>query len=178
MSPAPTTPASAEPPDQPSVRELLESDHARLDALLATAADTSRSAIDLPAYAEFRAGLLRHIGMEEKILFPIVRRLQEGEALAQARQARLDHGALAALLVPTPTLDIIAQLRALLGLHNPLEEGPAGLYATCQTLAAAELPALVARLRAAPPVPLAPHFDGPRAFAAIERLLRAAGRDL
>jgi hypothetical protein len=159
-----------------SIRDLLEADHARLDALLARAAGGTRSALDLGAYAEFRAGLLRHIGLEEKILFPTARRLQGGEPLAQARQARLDHAALAALLVPTPTVDIVARLRALLALHNRLEEGPAGIYAACEELAIAELPALVARLRAAPPVPPAPHFDGPRALAAIDRLLRAAGR--
>ena len=72
----------------------------------------------------------------------------------------------------------LERLRALLALHNPLEEGLAGLYAACERLAVDELPALVARLEAAPAVPPAPHFDGPRGFAAIDRLLRATGRDI
>ena len=160
-----------------TVRELLERDHVRLDRLLAAALEPS-STIDLTAYAEFRAGLLRHIGMEEKILFPAARRLRGGQPLDQAQQARLDHAALAALLVPTPTIDLVTKIRALLALHNPLEEGPTGIYAACDALAAAELPELLARLRSAPAVPAAKHFDGPRAFAGIERLLRAAGRDL
>lgn len=166
------------PQSPTTVRELLERDHARLDALLSAAAREPAPAIETSAYAEFRAGLLRHIGMEEKILFPTARRLRGGEALEQARQAKLDHAALAALLVPTPTRDVLRQVQRLLALHNPLEEGPAGIYAACETLAVAEQPALLARLRSAPPVPTAQHFDGPRAFAAIDRLLRAAGRDL
>ena len=42
-----------------------------------------------------------------------------------------------------------------------------------ETLAGAEVDALVTRVRAMPEVPMARHFDGPRAFAAIENLLRA-----
>ncbi|HLK92647.1 MAG TPA: hemerythrin domain-containing protein [Polyangia bacterium] len=112
-----------------SLRELLVTDHLRLDSLLAAAAGGAGSTLDLGAYAAFRGGLLRHIGMEEKILFPAARRLRGGEPLAQARQARLDHAALAALLAPTPTIDLVARVHALLALHNPLEEGPDGLHA-------------------------------------------------
>ena len=43
----------------------LADDHARLDALL------TRGTTDPAAYADFRRGLLRHIGMEEKILLPV-----------------------------------------------------------------------------------------------------------
>jgi hypothetical protein len=50
------------------VASFLAGDHVRLDALLRRA--TAPRAIDEAAYAEFRAGLLRHIGMEEKILLP------------------------------------------------------------------------------------------------------------
>jgi Hemerythrin HHE cation binding domain len=157
------------------LRELLERDHARLDALLG-AAHPDSGPIDEAAYEEFRGGLLRHIGIEEKILLPAARRLRGGQPLDVARQLRADHGALAALMVPTPTQPIVMTLKRLLAEHNALEEGPAGLYACCEALAQAELPALLARIRAAPPVPTAPHYDGPRAFAAIDRLLGAAGR--
>lgn len=156
------------------LRDLLERDHARLDGLLrATAAGGH---IDPVVYEEFRAGLLRHIGLEEKILLPTARRLRGGDPLEIARQLRLDHAALAALLVPTPTAAILSTLTSLLAAHNALEEGSHGVYAACEELADAEVPALLARLRAAPPVPTAPHYDGPRAFAAIDRLLLAAGR--
>jgi hypothetical protein len=161
-----------------TVRQLLEGDHARLDALLNAAAGASNGPIDMVAYGGFRTGLLRHIGMEEKILLPAARRLRGGAPLERATQLRLDHAALAALLVPTPTFELLAKLRSLLALHNPLEEGPEGVYAECEALAATDQPELLTRLQEAPEVPPARHFDGPRAFAAIDRLLRAAGRDV
>jgi hypothetical protein len=81
---------------------FLASDHGRLDGLLQRAM-TEAGAIDRAAYAEFRARLLKHIGMEEKILLPEAQRVRGGEPLAMAAKLRLDHSALAALLVPTPT---------------------------------------------------------------------------
>ena len=55
------------------VFHYLAADHARLDELLRVAG-ARPDAIDRPSYAAFRAGLLRHIGLEEKILFPAARR--------------------------------------------------------------------------------------------------------
>jgi hypothetical protein len=151
--------------------ELLQQDHARLDELLRRA--DAGPAIDADSFAAFRGGLLRHIAIEEKVVLPEARRLRGGEPLAIARQLRADHAALAALLVPSPTRDIIATVRKVLSEHNPLEEGPGGVYDACEALAGAELDALVVRARAVPEVRLARYFDGPRAFAAIEMLLRA-----
>ena len=150
------------------IRRFLEEDHQRLDHLLHLAAT------DAAAYEQFRAGLLRHIGMEEKLLLPLAKRLRGGEPLAEARILRADHSALAAMLVPTPTPQLLDQIAALLQRHNPIEEGAAGVYAACEALAGAEADDLLQRLMTAPAVPVAPHFDGPRAFASIERLLRAA----
>jgi hypothetical protein len=48
------------------IYRLLAGDHTRFDGLLERAV-TEAGAIDRAAYAEFRAGLLKHIGMEEKI---------------------------------------------------------------------------------------------------------------
>ena len=48
---------------------FMADDHARLDGLLREAV-ARPDVIDRAAYAQFRAGLLKHIGMEEKILFP------------------------------------------------------------------------------------------------------------
>jgi hypothetical protein len=152
------------------IRRYLEDDHLRLDQLLA------RADVDTDAYEQLRAGLLRHIGMEEKILLPAAKRLRGGQPLPKARLLRADHSALAAMLVPSPTATLLAQIRSLLAQHNPIEEGPHGVYAVCETLAAAEADQLLERLKATPEVPLAQHFDGPRAFENIERLLRAAER--
>ncbi len=153
---------------------FLADDHARLDALLRRAlADPNH--IDAIAYAEFRAGLLKHIGMEEKILLPAAQRARGGEPLPIAAKLRLDHGALAALLVPSPTLAVVAALRRILAAHNPIEEGPGGLYDTCEELAGAERDTILARLRAAPDVRVARHVDGPRVLAAAHQALKRAG---
>jgi hypothetical protein len=65
--------------------------------------------IDGTPYAGFPAGLLRHIGMEEKILLPAAQRANGGVALPVAARLRLEHGAIA-LLVPTPSPTIVAAL--------------------------------------------------------------------
>jgi hypothetical protein len=128
--------------------------------------------VDMKVFAEFRAGLLRHIAMEEKVLLPEACR-RNGEPLPIAKQLRADHAALASLLVPMPTHEIVAMIRGILEDHNPLEEGLGGMYHVCERLAGAELEALLARVRATPDVPSKPHFDGPRVHEHIARLLRA-----
>ena len=77
------------------IYHYLADDHARPDTLLERA--TARpDAIDASAYAGFRAGLLKHIAMEEKILLPAAQRQRDGQPLPIASKLRLDHGALAA----------------------------------------------------------------------------------
>lgn len=159
------------------ISRLLADDHARLDALL-TRATALPGQIDQSAYAEFRAGLLRHIGMEEKLLLPAAQHARGGEPLPVAARLRLDHGAIAALLVPTPTPAIVAALRRILRAHNAVEEGPDGVYEACEQLAGADGAALLARLRAAPAVPVHAHVDGPRIMDATRRALARAGYSL
>jgi hypothetical protein len=118
------------------IHRYLAGDHQRLDDLLERA--TSGETIDDAAYHQFRPGLLKHIGLEEKILLPAAQRLRGGEPLAVAAKLRLDHGALAALLVPAPTPQVIAAIRAILRLYNPIEEDPGGMYEQCEELAGAE----------------------------------------
>lgn len=142
------------------IETFMTADHVRLDVLLRRAKQADRS-IDAETYAEFREGLLRHIGMEEKILLPFARAKRAGDPLELGRALRKDHGAIAKLLVPTPTHSICDDLRAVLEKHNPLEEGTDGLYAICDALAGDEAAAVVERLRAQPMVPVAKHYDGP-----------------
>jgi len=151
------------------VHDLLHRDHQRLAGLL-------DAALDPDSYQAFRAGLLRHIGMEEKILLPLAKRLGGGRPLPLARQMKLDHSALAALLVPTPTPAIVARIRTLLDAHNVMEESADGVYAQCERIAAGELETLARELERAPEVKLAAHCDTPRVFDSIERNLRATGR--
>lgn len=60
------------------IHSFLSQDHARLDALLIRAT-SHPEVVDAASYADFRAGLLRHIAIEEKVLFPAV------PSLARAR---------------------------------------------------------------------------------------------
>ena len=155
---------------------LLAEDHTRLDALLQRAV-AQPGTMDRAAYAEFRAGLLKHIGMEEKILLPAAQRARGGEPLPIAAKLRLDHGALVALLVPTPTPQIVAAIRTILTTHNAIEEGPGGVYEVCEQLVGAEADALVASLRAAPEVPVHPHVDSALVRNAARRAVTRAGFD-
>jgi hypothetical protein len=134
--------------------------------------------IEQGTYNEFRAGLLRHIGMEEKILLPAAQRWTGGTPLPIVATLRLDHGAIAALLMPTPTTDFVAALRRILEQHNLIEEGPDGLYGICDRLAGAEAEQLMARLRAAPEVAVIPHSDTPAVLGAVHRALERAGYTL
>ncbi len=112
--------------------------------------------------------------MEEKILLPAAQRANGGTPLSIAATLRLEHGAIAALLMPTPTPELITALRSILKKHNKVEEGLDGLYATCDKLAGAETEDLVAKLRAAPAVTVLPHSDTPAVLSAVRRALERA----
>lgn len=153
------------------IHQFLADDHARLGALLARA--LAPSVVDRAAYDAFRAGLLRHIAMEEKVLFVDARARRGGEPLPVTRQLHADHAALASLLVPSPTHALLATVRDLLAEHDPLEEGPGGLYEQCEQLAGAELGDVLARMHAIPRVRVSKHVDEPRVHAHIDRMLAA-----
>ena len=157
------------------IRHFLAADHERLDALLSSAVKPSGN-VDLATYAEFRAGLLRHIGIEEKILFPASQRVNGGTPLPMVARLHLEHGALALLLVPTPTAGIVAEIRSILDGHNEREEGPGGVYDFCDRLLGTEMAAVLEELRTYPPVKLAPHFDGPGISRRAEDALRAVSQ--
>jgi hypothetical protein len=159
-----------------SIKDYLERDHQRLDQLLARAA-REQGRIGLQAFAEFRRGLLKHIGMEEKILLPTIQAARAGEPLPIAVRLRLQHGAIAALLVPSPRPAVLKALKAILEQHNAIEEGPQGVYAQCDRIAGEQALALLDRLRAAPEVPAAPHVDSDRVEVSARRALDRAGFD-
>ena len=159
------------------ITRWLSADHARLEGLLRQAT-AGNDAIDPTPYAEFRRGLLRHIGIEEKVLLPAAQRAQDGEALPVAARLRLDHGAIAALLVPAPTPAIVATLRSILTGHNALEEGSAGVYAVCDRLLAGDAEAIVRTMASQPEIHASPHNDGPKVEAALRRALTRAGHRL
>ena len=132
--------------------------------------------VDLASFGEFRAGILRHIGMEERVVFPAARRAR-GFKLAIEAGLRADHGAIAALLVPSPTVARVAQIRSFLEAHNRREEQPGGAYDACDSaVGAAEAERLVQELRGFPDVPLKPYRDGEAVLRHIEATLELARR--
>lgn len=159
------------------IANFLAGDHRRLDGLL-QAADVHPGRINSEAYDQFRAGLLRHIGMEEKLLLPALQRWRGGDPVPMAAKLRLDHGALATLLVPTPTAQILATIRRILAGHNQLEEGPDGLYALCDRLPDTEMKRLWDALQAAPTVNVMRHSDSPAVMKTLEGALARAGYPL
>ncbi len=73
---------------------------------------------------------------------------------------------------------MIAALRAILTLHNPIEEDPGGVYETCEELAGAEVDEILRQLQEAPEVRVLPHVDNPFVMEATRRALARAGYDL
>jgi len=155
----------------------LAGDHDRLDALLERAMSDPAN-IDAAAYAQFRAGLLKHIAMEEKVLLPAAQKARGGDALPIAARLRLDHGALTALLVPSPTASTVAAIRAVLKFHNPIEEDPGGVYDQCETLVGAEAEPILNELKNYREVKVLPHVDSPFVMEAARRAIARAGYDL
>ena len=156
------------------ITDFLLEDHRRLEGLLQSAV-AQAGTVDQGTYDQFRAGLLRHIGMEEKILLPAAQRLRGGAPLPIAAKLRLDHGAIASLLMPPPSAAVIATIRAVLKVHNTIEEGPGGLYETCDELAGSESAELLAKLQAAPELGVLPCSDSPVVMPAVQRALERAG---
>ena len=156
------------------IHRYLAGDHERLDGLLERAISAPEN-IDGAAYSQFRLGLLKHIGMEEKVLIPAAQRLPGGEPLPVAPKLRLDHGALVALLVPSPTARIVAAIGAILEAHNPIEEDPGGVYDQCEELVGAEADRISHDLEKYPEVKVLSHVDNPFVMEATRRALARAG---
>ncbi|MCA9627032.1 MAG: hemerythrin domain-containing protein [Myxococcales bacterium] len=152
------------------ITNYLIRDHHRLhDELQASVRDGE---FDPVPFARFRAGLLRHIGLEEKLLFPAVKRIA-GSLPDGALQLRIEHGALTSLLVPTPDPTLVMEIASLLEEHDALEESV--VYAECETVLGEAMSRRLTReaeRRASPP--LVPHFDGPGVHRTAAAALAAA----
>ena len=154
--------------------QYLSDDHDRLDTLLQHAV-ARPDLIDMERYAEFRKGLLRHIGMEEKIMLPTIAKLLDGRQAAIAERLRLEHGALVALLVPPPSASIIATIRSILQVHNTLEEQDGGLYQCFEQLVGSDTDMLLEKLKSTPEVSVLPHNERPDVLDATRRAVARAG---
>jgi len=157
-----------------NIHRYLADDHRCLDGLLDRAlADAEH--LDAAAYARFRAGLLKHIGMEEKVLLPAAQKRRGGAPLEIASRLRLDHGALAALLVPPPSARVVAAIRGILKLHDRIEEDPGGLYDQCEAIVGSDADEVLSRLQKFPEVKVLPHVDSDFVMEAARRALARAG---
>jgi len=156
------------------LHRFFTDDHRRLEDLL-NRATANPAAIDSVAYDEFRRGLLKHIGLEEKILFPAAQQASGKAPLPIAAKLRLDHGALAALTVPPPSTAIVAALRAILAEHDRLEESPDGIYEQCERLIGEGVGDLLIKLRSTPDLEAMPPNPDPRVIDAVRRTMTRAG---
>ncbi|HVO11391.1 MAG TPA: hemerythrin domain-containing protein [Vicinamibacteria bacterium] len=157
------------------LHRFFAADHDRLDALLRQAL-AQPGGVDRGPFDALRAGLLRHIGMEEKLLFPAARSLRP-ELLAITSRLRVDHGAIAALLVPSPTALVVDDLLSVLGPHNRREEDDGGVYDACDAaLGEAAARRMVEQLRGFPEPPLNPYNDGPEVRRHVAATLAASRR--
>lgn len=152
---------------------ILLADHQRLHALLAQA--QAGESLDTQAFAMFRQGLLRHIAIEEKILFPAAREVLGNQI--RWRELRVEHAALTSLLVPTPDRGLLGEIALLLRDHDAREEGASGLYAEIERVLPAEhLRQLATRAAALPLIPVRPHQEGPGVHRTRASALESAGR--
>lgn len=158
-----------------TIHRFLSADHDRLDSFLIKAREGRDAELDMDSYEEFRRGLLKHVGMEEIILLPAVKRFSGRPAVFAAR-VRREHAALTALLVPTPTPRVLEAIVAVLGPHNVMEEGEPGLYRQCeQAMTSDQREEVLSQLVHARDIPPAAHADGPRVMTVIRRALDEAG---
>lgn len=150
------------------IAQHLAEDHDRLDALLERARAPDGS-VDMEAFELFRAGLLRHIAIEEKLLFTLLKR-RAPELVPDVELLRAEHSAIARLLCYRPDARLIDDVRALLGPHNAREEGDEGIYAAAERAAGDELEALtreVVAFGAIRPAPYRETRDAPTAEEAL-----------
>jgi iron-sulfur cluster repair protein YtfE (RIC family) len=150
---------------------FLTADHLLLNALF-SGAFTRPGQIDRRSFDDFREALLHHIAIEEKILLPAARDARAGEPLPGARRLRIEHGAIAALLEPSPTPEIAAEIRKILDPHNVVEEGEGGIYEACDALLGGQSEAILRRIREYPRVKVARYQNGPRVCRTAEEALR------
>jgi hypothetical protein len=158
-----------------TITDYLTEDHRRLHELLDRSDADGIDGIDGESFAAFRAGLLRHIGIEEKLLLPAVKR-RLGAPLEAAMRLRMEHAALTSLMVPSPDRALIREIRWLLDRHDAREEGPDGVYGACAAALAEENAALYIRARDQKPVPVSAYYDGPEAHRTAAGALASAER--
>jgi hypothetical protein len=157
------------------LRAWLARDHEEINALALDA--RAPYGIDNEAFERFRERLLRHMGIEERLLFLQIERSSEGPLAEVIHELRIDHAALTSLLVPTPDHVLAQEIADLLERHTQLEESPGGVYDQCIALLDDDTAdAILYDACEARPVQTAKYFDGPgtvrTAAAALDKARR------
>lgn len=155
-----------------ALSDYFLADHKRLAALLDRAADGE---VNEKVYGELRAGLFAHIAMEERCVLPAIVEAKGGRPLLTARRVRAEHRAIRALLVLPSTRGTIGLLRRVLIQHETLEDGPGGLYESCEAFLGPRADEVLSRCRAFRPEPALAPAASENAFDDAIRALSAAG---
>lgn len=158
------------------LHHFFTSDHHRIDNLLNQAL-ANKPEVDMEYYHHFRIGLLRHIKMEENILFPAAKQVDPVQMKELIPQYRAEHGALTALMVPPPTMELIKVIQYVLERHDQKEEEPGGMYDICESLTKDQTEELLIRLSQTTEVPVLKHNSAPIAIESAIRALARAGYD-
>ncbi|SHG00766.1 hemerythrin domain-containing protein [Flavisolibacter ginsengisoli] len=158
------------------IYQFFTNDHRRIELLLEKATEDVNN-IDMDYYYSFRTGLLKHIKMEEKILFPAAQKANGGTPLSLASKLRLDHGAITSLMVVPPDPRVIKVLRHVLEKHDILEEQPGGMYDMCENLTAGDTQNILDQLSKVTEVPVQQYNKADYALGAAKRALERAGFD-
>ena len=155
---------------------FFTNDHNRIDQLLDKATENPTE-VETNYYHQFRTGLLKHIKMEEKVLFPAAQKANGNVPLPLAAKLRLDHAALTSLMVVPPSEEVIKVLRYILDKHDLLEEEPDGMYDVCERLTEGETNTLLQQLEKVAEVPVHPFNEAGYALDVAKRTLVRAGFD-
>ena len=156
--------------------QFFTNDHRRIELLLDKATENIND-IQMESYHLFRTGLLKHIKMEEKILFPAAQKANRGVPLPLAAKLRLDHGALTALMTLPPDPSVIRVLRYIMDKHDIAEEEPGGMYDVCEALTRDQTQLLLEQLKNVTEVPVHPPNPSPFVLDATRRAVARAGYD-
>ncbi len=158
------------------IHDFFTEDHRRIERILDKATERLDE-IDMNYYLQFRTQILRHIKMEEKILFPAAKSVNLEVMQKLIPRYRLEHGAITALMVPPPTHSLIKVIRYVLEQHDLAEEEEGGLYDVCEALTHGQTEELLAQLAHADEVPVHPPNSAPIAIESARRALLRAGYD-
>ncbi len=156
--------------------QFFTNDHRRLEKIFDKATENENN-IQEELYHQFRVGILKHIKMEEKILFPAAQKANGDIPIPLAAKLKLDHGAITSLMVVPPSPEVIKVIRYILEIHDELEERNGGMYDICEQLTEHDTQTILEKLENTTDVPVHPYNTAGYALDVAKRTLLRAGFD-